>query len=165
MAVLGSKEWIENSRKAYESMPELQELAKAIDLELGIRLRAEEEKGLAEDLNIILKLGGGDISVRFASNEIADSTPVIVTMDYETGKGMLTGKKDLTQLYMAGKIKVTKGDLMDLAKYSAQLPKVTAAMKAIMGDTRWPDELSPAEREAFSESMKETFALNEIKLS
>jgi hypothetical protein len=66
---------------------------------------------------------------------------------------------------MAGKIKVTKGDLMDLAKYSAQLPKVTAAMKAIMGDTRWPDELSPAEREAFSESMKETFALNEIKLS
>jgi putative sterol carrier protein len=164
MAVLGTKDWIENAKKAYEGNPDMKEVAKAMTLNLCMKMTKKPEAGLDEDLNIVMDIKEGSISVKFASEEESKKAPYVISMDYDTGKGMMTGKVDMMQAFMGGKVKMMKGNMMDMAKYAGQMPKMMGGMSAIMADTQWPDELSPDEREKFKKDLQEVIALGEIKL-
>ncbi len=163
MAILGSTNWIEQAKQAGASSADLKDLAAEVDLTIGLRMRQNPDVGLDDDLNIIIGITGGSVSVKFADNDRADA-PVIVAMDYDVGKGILMGKQDMTQAYMGGKVKIAKGNLMDLAKYSGQLPKITGALSDIMGETQWPDELSADMLPTFKQELSQTMAMGEIPI-
>jgi putative sterol carrier protein len=164
MAVLGTKEWIENAKKAYEANPDMKEVAKAMTLNMCMKMMAKPEAGLDEDLNIVMDIKGGAISIKFASDEEAKKASYVISMDYEIGKGMMVGKVDMMQAFMGGKVKMLQGNMMDMAKYAGTMPKMMGGMGAMMADTQWPDELSPDEREKFKKDLQEVIALGEIKL-
>ena len=164
MAVLGTKDWIENAKKAYAANPDKEEVAKAMTMNLCMKMVKKPEAGLDEDLNIVMDIKEGSISMKFASEEEAKKASYVISMDYDTGKGMMTGKVDMMQAFMGGKVKMMKGNMMDMAKYAGTMPKMMGGMGAIMADTQWPDELSPDEREKFKKDLQEVIALGEIKL-
>jgi putative sterol carrier protein len=164
MAVLGTKEWIEGAKKAYEANPDMKEVAKAMTMNMCMKMEKKPEAGLDDDLNIVMDIKEGAISVKFASEEEAKAASYVISMSYDVGKAMMTGKQDMMQAFMGGKVKMAKGNMMDLAKYAGQMPKMMGGMGAMMADTQWPDELSADEREKFKKDLKEVIALGEIKL-
>jgi putative sterol carrier protein len=158
MAIIASKKWVENVNNVCATNTDLQELAQAIELTICIRLRAKPEVGLDEDFNIIMALGEGNITIKLGDNATSEEAILIVSMDYETGKAMLMGKKDMVQTYMAGGMKIAKGNMMELANYSGYLNQITSGMSAFMAGTQWPDELSGTDLDNFKESLKEAMA-------
>jgi putative sterol carrier protein len=164
MAVLGTKEWIENVKKAYEANPDMKEVAKAMTMNLCIKMGKKTEAGLDEDLNIVMDIKEGAISMKFASEEEVEKASYVISMSYDAGKEMMTGKQDRMKAFMGGMVKIVKGNMMDMMKYVGQMPKMMSGMSAMMADTQWPDELSPADQEKFKKDLKEVIALGEIKL-
>jgi putative sterol carrier protein len=96
-----------------------------------LTMAADPAHGIMEDRAVLLDAHRGHChGARVASEADMESASFVFRADAATWKRLLAGEVEPVAAIMAGKLKLTKGSLMTLAKYA----KAASAMVAAAGE-------------------------------
>ena len=96
-----------------------------------LTMAADPEHGIMEDRAVLLDAHRGHCNgARMATEADMEAASFVFRADAATWKRLLAGEVEPVAAIMAGKLKLTKGSLMTLAKYA----KAATAMVAAAGE-------------------------------
>lgn len=145
--VIATPEWTAEFENLVQQDQDYKEFAKDWEGSVALQIHAEPEAGLDEDIFILMDLWHGDCrSIRIVPRGAAEKADYQISGDYSKWKSVLVKELDVVKAIMQGKLRL-RGDLPTIVR------NVKAATRLVdlagMVEGRFPDEMSPEEKNSF----------------
>jgi putative sterol carrier protein len=143
--MIATPEWLMVYEKNLQSDTVFKKAGQGWEGSVVIKILAEPEIGLDEDLYLFLDLWNGECrSIRIVPPEVGDNGSYVLSGAYDKWKSVLLKETDPVKSLMQGKLKL-KGDLKTLIGYV----KAAVRIVELAPECRYPDVLPAAEIEDF----------------
>ncbi len=115
-----SPEWAQAYGERIKASEAYKKAAASWEWPLVLNLTADPSLGITEDAGVYLDLMHGECrDARLATDEDRQTAPYVLSADAYTWKQVMERKMEPISAMMRGKIKVTKGSIVTLARYVA----------------------------------------------
>jgi putative sterol carrier protein len=134
-----SNEWATQFKDEVNKSSVYKSAAKGWKWTVGLVVEAEPDKHFPEARGVMLDLYDGtarDISVGSADD--AQKSDFVISGSYSRWKQVATKELDATKGLLQGKLKLKKGDLPTIVRYTKASQEMTECTTRI--DVEWPDE-------------------------
>jgi putative sterol carrier protein len=150
---MGTPEWVATYEQAVQEDATYKEAAKTWEGPVVIHILANPEAGLDNDLFLFMDLWHGDCRfMRLVPKEIGEAGDFVLTGEYDKWKLVMQEELDPLKGVMQGKFKL-QGDLSTVLR-AAQSAGRLAALAGTL-DTKFPDDMSADEMDAFKSWMND----------
>ena len=152
-------QWLEESKKSYESNPEYREKLKKLSAKMCYRVKAEPAWGIDSDIIFGMFVDKGELTnIAFFSEEDAfkEAEYIIAATPQEWKKILRKQSKFITD-FMLGKIKLEHGSKVGVLGVAPHANTVVDLLTQV--DLQFPDEMSAEELSQYRSQM-ETFRAN-----
>ena len=142
-------EWLEESKKGYQSNPEYREKLKKLSAKMCYRVMAEPAWGIEKDIIFGMFVDKGELTkIAFFSEEDAlkEAEYVIAATPQEWKKILRKEKKFVTD-FMLGKIKLEHGSKVGVLAVAPHANTVVDLLTQV--ELQFPDEMSAEELTAY----------------
>ena len=142
-------EWLEESKKGYQSNPEYREKLKKLSAKMCYRVMAEPAWGIDQDIIFGMFVDKGELTkIAFFSEEDAlkEAEYVIAATPQEWKKILRKEKKFVTD-FMLGKIKLEHGSKVGVLAVAPHANTVVDLLTQV--ELQFPDEMSAEELKAY----------------
>ncbi|HEX6230881.1 MAG TPA: SCP2 sterol-binding domain-containing protein [Actinomycetota bacterium] len=117
MALFPSDEWLTIYRDRINASPEYREAAATWEGAVGFVFEAEPDRGVPEDLWLVLDLWHGECrEARMVTSEEGERAPYLIRAPYFRWKEVVRGELDPVKGMMQGKLRL-QGDLATIVRY------------------------------------------------
>ncbi len=145
--MLATPEWVSALEQIVQGDDAYKEAGKTWEGSITIHIRANPEIGIDRDIHLLMDLWHGDCrSMRLVPPRVGQAGAYVITGDYDKWKGVMSGEIDTVRGMMQGKLKL-KGDMATVVRQVAAAKRMVDLVGTV--DTRYPDEMSPEEREEY----------------
>jgi len=136
-----SPEWVQAYAGKIRASEVYKKAAASWEWPLVLVMSKDPSLGLPEDVGVYLDLMHGDCrEARVATPDDIERAPYVLTADAYTWKQITDGKLDPIGAMMRGKVKVTRGSLVTLARYVAAAKALVDCAAAV--ETIYPEGLA-----------------------
>ena len=148
-------EWQKTAGGVFREDPQFERAFKIVNGNYLFEIQAEKALGIETNICILNEIQNGVLvkdDFGISTEESWKIATWCVTGNYEIWKRVLTGKEVFIQAFMAGNIKLVRGDFAGLMRIAAQgtkLPQIFTRNEA-----KWPDEFSAEELEDYKAQFK-----------
>jgi putative sterol carrier protein len=143
--MIATPEWLEVYEKNLQTDSVFQKAGKGWEGSVVIKILAEPEIGLDDDLFLFLDLWNGECrSIRIVPADVGENATFVLTGAYDKWKSVILKETDPVKGLMQGKLKL-KGDIKTLIGYV----KAAVRIVELAPECRYPDVLTASEIEDF----------------
>jgi putative sterol carrier protein len=134
-----SNEWATQFKDEVNKSSVYKAAAKGWKWTVGLVVEAEPDKQFPEARGVVLDLYEGTArDVKVGSAEDAQKSDFVISGSYSRWKQVATKELDATKGLLQGKLKLKKGDLPTIVRYTKASQEMTECTTRI--DVEWPDE-------------------------
>jgi len=148
-------EWQKIAAGVFREDPQFERAFKIVNGAYLFEIQADKSLGIDADICILNEVQNGELvkdDFGIASEDSRKIATWCVTGNYAIWKRVLTGKEVFIQAFMAGNIKLVKGDFAGLMRIAAQGTKLPQIFTR--NESKWPDEFSAEELEDYKTQFK-----------
>ncbi len=154
-----SAEWLEAGEKFYGTNPQFEDQLRKLTGFYCFKVGVDSSWGIEDDIHFMLGLESGKLLElkHIDKDEANQRSTFVLSASPQIWKEILVKEKKFVGTFMAGKIKLDKGDAKEvllLAPYAGILVDVLTSV-----NLQFPDDLSPEDLSNFKRSFGE-FRLN-----
>jgi hypothetical protein len=145
-----TQEWLDESARVYRASPKIQEALRKVTTRIFYRIKCEPAWGIEQDLLFGAVVEKGVLhDLRFYSEAEAKATAeYIMSATPQEWKKILRKEGKFLTDFMLGKIALEQGSKTGVIGLAPYAPTFIDALTQI--ELRFPDELTPQEREQLS---------------
>ena len=138
-------QWLEESRKSYQSNPEFKEKLKKLSVKMCYRVKAEPAWGIDLDIIFGMFVDQGELTkIAFFSEEDAfNQAEYIISATPQEWKKILRKQSKFVTDFMLGKIKLEHGSKVGVLGVAPHANTVVDILTQV--DLQFPDEMSAEE--------------------
>ena len=138
-------QWLEESRKGYQSNPEFKEKLKKLSVKICYRVKAEPAWGIDQDIIFGMFVDQGELTkIAFFSEEDAfNQAEYVISATPQEWKKLLRKQSKFVTDFMLGKIKLEHGSKVGVLAVAPHANTVVDVLTQV--DLQFPDEMSADE--------------------
>ncbi len=134
-----SNEWATLFKDEVNKSSVYKSAAKGWKWTVGLVVEAEPDKHFPESRGVVLDLYDGTArDIKVGTAEDAQKSDFVISGSYSRWKQVATKELDATKGLLQGKLKLKKGDLPTIVRYTKASQEMTECTTRI--DVEWPDE-------------------------
>jgi len=134
-----SNEWATLFKDEVNKSSVYKSAAKGWKWTVGLVVEAEPDKHFPESRGVVLDLYDGTArDIKVGSADDAQKSDFVISGSYSRWKQVATKELDATKGLLQGKLKLKKGDLPTIVRYTKASQEMTECTTRI--DVEWPDE-------------------------
>ena len=134
-----SDDWAREFKTAINASEGYRKAAQGWKWTVGLVVEAEPNKNVPEPVGVVMDLFEGEArDVKIGSADEALACEYVITAAYSRWKEVAQKQLDATRGLLQGKLKLKKGNLATVVRYTKASQELTEATTRVA--TQWPDE-------------------------